>query len=151
MRGGVARTKGLQHHASEVGCVQYGCHYLLCDTREEFEYRYACVEAFIYMQPACGITHGLNQWTIVGDMYASARQRGVIVGVECREMLRIAFRSAVAAVQLAVHIDGHFGYNGFAFTVVCSGYLNGGQQVLFGIRTQYTYGQLTTGKDHGLA
>ena len=91
----------------------------------------------------------MDEVRLIGDMYAGFGQGRVVIAVECREMLRIPLSGAVGAEEAVLEVDGHFRHDGIAVLILGGRYLDSRQQVLLGVRTQYAYGQLATGENHG--
>ena len=95
---GVARTKSLQYHATEIRHIQYRSYYLLCDAREELEDSHTGVKALKDMQRTSHITHRLYELAMICDMHARFSKSWVVIGVKSREMLCITLGSAIAAI-----------------------------------------------------
>ena len=87
---------------------------------------------------------------LVRDMYTGLRQRRIVITVESREMFGIAFGSTISTEEPVLKIDGHFGHDGVPFLILSRCYLDGSKEVLLGIRTKDTDGQLGAGEDNRL-
>ena len=87
---------------------------------------------------------------VIGDVDTGIDEVGVVERLEGIELLGTLFGGAVAAQQMAAEVDAHLGHEGSAFSILGSGDLDGGDEVLLAVGAQLADGQLGAREDDGL-
>ena len=86
---------------------------------------------------------------MIGDVDTGIDEVGVVERLEGIELLGTLLGGAVAAQQMAAEVDAHLGHEGSAFSILGSGDLDGGDEVLLAVGAQLADGQLGTREDDG--
>ncbi len=147
---GIARAESLEHNGPYAGRMEHGVDDALLNAGEEGDDHDVGVEEVVGRHGARRVG-AMDEMLVVADVYAYLCQYGIVVRTEGVEVFGIDFGGAVAAHQLVLEEDAHFGDNGGAVGMLGGGNLEGGDEVLLPVGAQGADGQLRARKDDGLA